>query len=230
METHGEQARVRRCGRALRRFLITASAIVILIIALTTWIGGNMREAMAALASARIRAVSAKAMNDAILDTMESNSAYTALLHIRENGTKVYMVQADPQQMNLLAAQCAEAAQERIAALGEQGISIPIGTITGLTFLSGKGPSIHISFTPAGSVQSQFSSEFTSSGINQTLYRVNLKLTASVQLVMPGVYQSISVTAEAAIAENIIVGEVPEVYTNVASEEDMLNLIPTEVP
>lgn len=230
METHGEQARVRRCGRTLRRFLITASAIVILIIALTTWLGGNMREAMAALASARIRAVSAKAMNDAILDTMESNSAYTALLHIRENGTKVYMVQADPQQMNLLAAQCAEAAQERIAALGEQGISIPIGTITGLTFLSGKGPSIHISFTPAGSVQSQFSSEFTSSGINQTLYRVNLKLTASVQLVMPGVYQSISVTAEAAIAENIIVGEVPEVYTNVASEEDMLNLIPTEVP
>ena len=96
METHGEQARVRRCGRALRRFLITASAIVILIIALTTWLGGNMREAMAALASARIRAVSAKAMNDAILDTMESNSAYTALLHIRENGTKVYMVQADP--------------------------------------------------------------------------------------------------------------------------------------
>ena len=230
METHGEQARVRRCGRALRGFLITASAIVILIIALTTWLGGNMREAMAALASARIRAVSAKAMNDAILDTMESNGAYTALLHIRENGTKVYMVQADPQQMNLLAAQCAEAAQERIAALGEQGISIPIGTITGLTFLSGKGPSIHISFTPAGSVQSQFSSEFTSSGINQTLYRVNLKLTASVQLVMPGVYQSISVTAEAAIAENIIVGEVPEVYTNVASEEDMLNLIPTEVP
>ena len=75
METHGEQARVRRCGRALRRFLITASAIVILIIALTTWLGGNMREAMAALASARIRAVSAKAMNDAILDTMESNSA-----------------------------------------------------------------------------------------------------------------------------------------------------------
>lgn len=148
METHGEQARVRRCGRALRRFLITASAIVILIIALTTWLGGNMREAMAALASARIRAVSAKAMNDAILDTMESNSAYTALLHIRENGTKVYMVQADPQQMNLLAAQCAEAAQERIAALGEQGISIPIGTITGLTFLSGKGAEhTHIIYT-----------------------------------------------------------------------------------
>lgn len=79
-------------------------------------------------------------------------------------------------------------------------------------------------------MQSEFNSEFVSSGINQTLYRVNLLLTASVRLVMPGVSETISVRAEAAIAESIIVGDVPEVYTNVASEEDMLNLIPTETP
>ena len=107
---------------------------------------------------------------------------------------------------------------------------IPLGTITGISFLSGKGPAIHVSYTPAGSVQSQFSSEFTSSGINQTLYRVNIKLTASIQLVMPGIYELIRVSTEAAIAENIIAGEVPQVYTNVASEEDMLNLIPTDLP
>ena len=79
-------------------------------------------------------------------------------------------------------------------------------------------------------MQSEFSSEFISSGINQTLYRVNLRLIASVRLVMPGVSETVSVQAEAAIAESIIVGDVPEVYTNVASEEDMLNLIPTESP
>lgn len=79
-------------------------------------------------------------------------------------------------------------------------------------------------------MQSQFSSEFTSSGINQTLYRVNIKLTASIQLVMPGIYELIRVSTEAAIAENIIAGEVPQVYTNVASEEDILNLIPTDLP
>ena len=177
-----------------------------------------------------IRSVAAKAMNDAILDTMQQDENYTELLHIRENGSKVYMVQADPRQMNLLSAQCAEAAQQRIAALGEQGIAIQLGTITGISFLSGKGPAIHVSYTPAGSVQSQFSSEFTSSGINQTLYRVNIKLTASIQLVMPGIYELIRVSTEAAIAENIIAGEVPQVYTNVASEEDMLNLIPTDLP
>lgn len=47
---------------------------------------------------------------------------------------------------------------------------------------------------------------------------------------MPGIYELIRVSTEAAIAENIIAGEVPQVYTNVASEEDMLNLIPTDLP
>ena len=217
---------LRKNHRALRRMLICIGAAAILIGALFTWLGANMRSAMTALATARIRSVAAKAMNDAILDTMQQDENYTELLHIRENGSKVYMVQADPRQMNLLSAQCAEAAQQRIAALGEQGIAIPLGTITGISFLSGKGPAIHVSY----SVQSQFSSEFTSSGINQTLYRVNIKLTASIQLVMPGIYELIRVSTEAAIAENIIAGEVPQVYTNVASEEDMLNLIPTDLP
>ena len=62
----------------------------------------------------------------------------------------------------------------------------------------------------------------------QSLYRVNIRLTSTIRLIMPGVSHSIEVSAKAAIAESIIVGEVPQVYTNVADEEDMMNLIPTE--
>ncbi len=50
------------------------------------------------------------------------------------------------------------------------------------------------------------------------------------RLILPGVSETIQVSAEAAIAESIIVGDVPEVYTNVANQDDMLNLIPTEKP
>ena len=101
---------LRKNHRALRRMLICIGAAAVLIAALLAWLGANMRSAMTALATARIRSVAAKAMNDAILDTMQQDENYTELLHIRENGSKVYMVQADPRQMNLLSAQCAEAA------------------------------------------------------------------------------------------------------------------------
>ena len=48
------------------------------------------------------------------------------------------------------------------------------------------------------------------------------------EIVLPGVTKTAIIEAEVPIAENVIVGEVPSAYTNVASEEDMLNLIPTE--
>ena len=217
-----------------KRFLRTVLLLIVLLIVLLSLsvalLSVNMGPAMAALAIARIRSVAARAMNDAILESMGDETNYARLIQVHESSERVYMLQANTHKMNILAADCAEAAQERIAQMGDQGISIPIGTITGISFLAGKGPSLKVTFSPAGSVQSEFNSEFVSSGINQTLYRVNLLLTASVRLVMPGVSETIFVRAEAAIAESIIVGDVPEVYTNVASEEDMLNLIPTETP
>ncbi len=216
--------------RSLRIALLLFMLFILLLAVAIGLLSANMRPAMTALAIARIRSVAARAMNDAILESMGDETNYARLIQVHESSERVYMLQANTHKMNILAADCAEAAQERIAQMGDQGISIPIGTITGISFLAGKGPSVNVTFSPAGSVQSEFHSEFVSSGINQTLYRVNLLLTASVRLVMPGVSETISVRAEAAIAESIIVGDVPEVYTNVASEEDMLNLIPTDVP
>ena len=166
-------------------------------------------------------------MNDAIMERMDDNS-YTSLITAYDNGEKVYMIQADTRQMNMLASDCCAAAQTRIAAMGEQGVSVPLGTVSGITYLSGRGPGIRVMFTPVGSVESDFDSELVSSGINQSLYRVNIRLTSTIRLIMPGVSHSIEVSAKAAIAESIIVGEVPQVYTNVADEEDMMNLIPTE--
>lgn len=221
---------VSRKKRFLRTVLFLLVLLIVLLSLSVALLSVNMRPAMTALAIARIRSVAARAMNDAILESMGDETNYARLIQVHESSERVYMLQANTHKMNILAADCAEAAQERIAQMGDQGISIPIGTITGISFLAGKGPSLKVTFSPAGSVQSEFNSEFVSSGINQTLYRVNLLLTASVRLVMPGVSETISVRAEAAIAESIIVGDVPEVYTNVASEEDMLNLIPTESP
>ena len=46
------------------------------------------------------------------------------------------------------------------------------------------------------------------------------------RVVLPGESLSLTVEAEAPVAENVIVGDVPGAYTNVANEEDLLNLVP----
>lgn len=223
-----EENTLRRKRRKPLKILLLSSCVLISgCIALLLMINDNMRPALTAIAEARITALAVSAMNDAIMERMDDNS-YTSLITAYDNGEKVYMIQADTRQMNMLASDCCAAAQTRIAAMGEQGVSVPIGTVSGITYLSGRGPGIRVMFTPVGSVESDFDSELVSSGINQSLYRVNIRLTSTIRLIMPGVSHSIEVSAKAAIAESIIVGDVPQVYTNVADEEDMMNLIPTE--
>ena len=217
----------RKRKKPLKILLLTACFFITGSIALLLLINDNMRPALTAIAEARITALAVSAMNDAIMERMDDNS-YTSLITAYDNGEKVYMIQADTRQMNMLASDCCAAAQTRIAAMGEQGVSVPLGTVSGITYLSGRGPGIRVMFTPVGSVESDFDSELVSSGINQSLYRVNIRLTSTIRLIMPGVSHSIEVSAKAAIAESIIVGEVPQVYTNVADEEDVMNLIPTE--
>ncbi len=224
----GEIVCRKRTG-AKRKIFIMLIVVALFAATIVVWLNAGMHKAMEALAVARVKSVAARAMNQAILDCLSESTNGDAVIHVRETGERVYLLEADAYRMNALAAACAQAAQDLIAQMGEQGISIPIGTITGVPFLAGRGPKLRVTFIPAGSVQSAFDTEFTSAGINQTLYRVKLRLTASVQIVMPGVYQAVSVTSEASIAESVIVGDVPQVYTDVANTDDMLNLIPTEV-
>ena len=229
MENCGDiSSRKRRKPYIRKLFLALAILAAVGIIWLIISVNNRMRPALANLAETRINSIATEAMNQAITESLNNGSDYDCLITSYDNGEKVYMLQADARRMNLLASECCAAAQKRIAEIGEQGVSLPLGTVSGITYLTGRGPRIRVTFTPAGSVYSEFCSTLSSSGINQSLYRVNLRLTASIRLIMPGISRSIKVSSEAAIAESIIVGEVPQVYTNVESTDDMLNLIPTE--
>ena len=227
METDIRHRTHKRTKKAL---LLSIGLLVLLFVVFSLVLSANMRPAMTALAEARIRSVAVRAMNEAIFAAMENDVAFSELVEVKTNENGVYLCNLNTQKMNLMASSCSQDAQERISQLGEQGITVPFGTITGISFLSGKGPFFKVVFTPVGSVKSEYRSDASTSGINQTLYRIYLTLTASVRLVLPGVSESISVSCEAAIAESLIVGNVPQVYTNVANTEDMLNLVPTTPP
>ena len=193
-------------------------------------INHNMRPALLSYAKARAETLATNAMNEAILAVMQDDTKYGSLIESFGDGSRIYMLQTNTRNMNMLAVECSQSSLESISQLGAQGISVPVGTISGVSFFSGQGPQIKVQFTPSGSVKSEFRSELKSAGINQSLYRVYLKLTTTICIVLPGVNDTVTVSSEVAIAENIIAGDVPQVYTNVANEEDMLNLLPTELP
>ena len=190
------------------------------------YVNASLRPVLEGLASARVESAAARAMNEAILEVLGSASTGELLSAQASNEGHVSLLMADAGKLNLLAADCAAAAQRRIQDLGEQGVSVPLGTLSGVPLLAGLGPRLSFRFTPVGMVQSSFHSEFRSAGINQTLHRITLQLTGTVRVVLPGRSYSVTVLTQAPVAENVIVGDVPEAYTNVANTDDLLNLIP----
>ena len=88
------------------------------------------------------------------------------------------------------------------------------GSFTGFKLLSGKGPGVPIRISSIGNVETELKSEFTAQGINQTLHRVYLQVECEISILTP--YNSISekIKNQVLIAENVIVGKIPNTYYN----------------
>ena len=110
------------------------------------------RTTILSVSEARLRAVAVRAMNDAVRQTVGNGTNYTDLINIvKDSQGNIQLISANALKMNELAATTAITAQDKILNIGEQGISIPIGTIIGGQMLTGRGPSIKVKIEPVGS-------------------------------------------------------------------------------
>ena len=177
-----------------KRKALAGLLLVLLAAAGALWyVNASLRPVLEGLASARVESAAARAMNEAILEVLSSASTGELLTARESNEGHISLLTADAGKLNLLAADCAAAAQKRIMDLGEQGVSVALGTLSGVPLLAGLGPRLSFRFTPVGMVQSAFHSEFRSAGINQTLHRITLELTGTVRIVLPGRACSVTV-------------------------------------
>jgi sporulation protein YunB len=152
---------------------------------------------------------------------------YDSLMHVTADGAgQVRLIQANTPEMNRLAAKASLLSQEKLRAAGDQAVHIPLGSALGMTLFAGAGPKIEVQILPVGSVHAAFLTDFSTAGINQTRHRVSLTLTAQVQMVIPTGAKKVEVSTQVAMAESIIVGEVPDTFTDVGSNMEMLDLVP----
>lgn len=96
----------------------------------------------------------------------------------------------------------------------KKGVNIPILTFTGITFLSGYGKEVNYKILSIGSVTSDFLSEFTSQGINQTKHSIYVNVNVEVKLILPFSNEKIVIDDKILITESILLGKVPEIYFN----------------
>jgi sporulation protein YunB len=126
-------------------------------------------------------------------------------------------------EANLLRAQVVDTLNESLAQKENQVISIPMGSLTGVNLLSGRGPRVPIEVQSYSVVEGELGSSLEAAAVNQSHYRLELEIRVSATLLLPTGSKVIPLETSVTIAEAVLLGQVPESYTvfdNYASGEE----------
>jgi sporulation protein YunB len=162
------------------------------------------------VADAEMRAKAIEIVNRAIINEYSNQFKYDEIIRVdKDSEGNIVMLKADTLKMNKIASDVALESQRELEKLGVIGIKVPVGYITRNNILSYYGPSITIKMQPIGHVETKYSSEFESAGINQTRHKIYVKVKTTVRVIIPLKSNDIEITNEVPIAETIIVGKTP---------------------
>ena len=203
-----------------RGYLLRVIALIMLLVLLmfaTLKVDDRLRLITTNYAKNRAKIVANMVINNAVSNYLDQNRiSYSDLVKINSNGEgKVTSVEFDTVTLTRLKARIITDIQNEITKRQTQVLNIPIGTLTGNQYLNNRGPSIHIELKMSSAVYSKISSAFSSAGINQTLHKIALDIKTEVYFVMPWYKTSGEFETSFLLAETVIVGEVPDAYTNV---------------
>lgn len=140
---------------------------------------------------------------------------YKDLVTIIKNETDgTSILKTDVRALNDIASDIAIEVNNRLIALEQEEIKIPIGAISGNKYLAGIGPGINMSIIPAGTVTTEIKTEFKAQGINQTVYRIYLEIICNVDIVTSYKTIETEIKNQVLLVETVIVGGIPETYYN----------------
>ncbi len=141
------------------------------------------------------------------------------------------LVLPDTAVMNRFRSELTLLISEKIAATKNAEISIPLGNLSGIEIFSNRGPHLRVDAYPYGEVFVELLSEFSDAGINQTRHAMTVRVSMHVSLMLSG-HRSYGtkVVTTVPMSETVVVGSVPNSYTNLETDEsslkdDLLNVI-----
>ncbi len=94
-------------------------------------------------------------------------------------------------------------------------VQMPLATLLRMDWMSGLGPRIPLPLSLSGSVFTNITSSLEEVGMNQSTYRVNIHVRIGLWLVTPAGYADVTVESDFPMAEAVLLGEVPENFTQV---------------
>ena len=147
-------------------------------------------------------------------ELLRDGADYADLVHIERNTAgDVSAITTDIKRLNLLKLRIVNRLSDEMFERMEDTIKIPLGNLTGIDFLTGRGPDVTFRTMWVSSVNGEYRNTFEAAGINQTCHRIMLDFTINVGMMFAGREIGTDVGLSICVAETVIVGAVPDFFT-----------------
>ncbi len=210
--------------RAVLYFFVSLLVVLVIVIFYITRI---VNPIILSIGEAKVKSLATKAINMAVTEVLSEGYTYDDIIDIKfNNNGDISYIQARSLIVNKLSRDLVSTSQSKLDIIGEQGISIPLGSLLGVPLFMGMGPELRLKLFPIGAISCEFKSLFSQAGINQTNHRIYVNIKSNVTVVLPISSRQVNTTTQLLICESVIVGKVPDTYLHSDSLDEMMNLIP----
>lgn len=206
--------------RAVARLILTGLLVGLAV--LTVVAGVQMKQLLTQLAVTRVTNTVNSIVTQAVNETIDNGDIkYEDLISFeKDNEGKITAVKSNMPEFNRLQSRILNVILERISEVSTKDLSIPVGNLTGVSLLAGRGPQVTVRMQSVGSSTAHLENQFISAGINQTKHQILLDVDVSVAILLPGFNTATQVSNAFTVAETVIVGSVPGSYTYFSDSSD----------
>ncbi|MBQ1555007.1 MAG: sporulation protein YunB [Clostridia bacterium] len=205
---------------ALRRRIFLGTVSFFLIFAA---INISVRPLLKRMTAVQAAYITNLAINEAAQEVLAREDIFYdrfVSLHRLDNGT-ISSMTTDIREMNKFKTALCREIQSKLGEHCDREVSVPLGTLTDIDLLSGRGPRIRMKIELYGSVNAELKSSFEDAGINQTRHRIICNVKVGVSAIIPGCSSYTEVENSFTVSETVLLGEVPDSFTQVNTTEDL---------
>lgn len=221
---------VRSYARKKAACCVVSAVCVLLLLCTAVYALSVMRPTFVSLAENRAKELALQAINESVSQMLSQTYEYGDIVEIeRTEDNKISAVKSKLVGVSKLKSDLSLNILQKITELDQNRLKIPLGSLMGSDIFAGCGPELSFQIKPYGSVAADIHTDFTEAGINQTKCDVTVSVKADMSILMPTVSKKSTVETTVPIVQTVIVGDIPESYTNVDRdgypfEDDVLQL------
>ncbi|MDR0751773.1 MAG: sporulation protein YunB [Christensenellaceae bacterium] len=142
------------------------------------------------------------------------------------NEGEVILITSNPANINKMHITAKSTIQRALSELNSTNIPVPLGAFSGSSILADAGPSINLKLSLVATSETVWNSCFYNEGINQTIHRLILRITTKLNILIPTKATDVLIETDFIIAEDIIIGRVPDSYIDGLDRDNVFDLIP----